>query len=76
MVKKKLKLNADLNGHLAGYILNIDCDDKGIPLDQYWRRRLRDSKIDSCVEIVKEPAKDKPAQVKIDTKNETKKVNK
>ena len=47
----KIKLNADLNGHKKDETIEIK-DDKGVPLDQYWRKRLRDAKIDKCVEIV------------------------
>jgi hypothetical protein len=55
----RLKLNAPLRGLPAGTIKTIQADKNGIPLDPYWRRRLIDSKIDGCVEIVKETKKAK-----------------
>ncbi len=30
----------------------IKTDSKGVPLDRFWRRRLRDSAIDSCLKVV------------------------
>ena len=61
----KLKLNCDLQKHKAGDIITIDTDENGVPLERYWRSRLKDSEIDNCVEIVKPSAKtivaDKPA---------------
>lgn len=48
-----IKINIPLRGYKAGAIIPIRVDAKGWPLDPYWDRRLRDSKIDHCVEIVK-----------------------
>lgn len=36
--------------------VRVECDAEGTPLDQYWRRRVRDSVRDGCVEFV-EPVK-------------------
>ena len=57
----ELKLNAALRGHDAGTTVKIRVDGKGIPLDFYWRERIKDSKIDNCVSLVgkKQPAKKK-----------------
>lgn len=49
---KKLKLNTALRGYSAGAQVNVRVDKKGIPLDPYWRDRLKDSRIDNCVEIL------------------------
>jgi len=54
IVTKQLKLNAWFPGYTAGQIIKIRCKD-GIPIDRFWRDRLKDSKIDSCVEFVKTP---------------------
>ena len=40
-----------------GETITLDSDNNGIPLDKFWRRRLADSKIDGCVEVVKPSAK-------------------
>lgn len=45
LIKKKLP------PHNVGDEVKIPVDEGGIPLDKYWRRRLRDSKIDNCIEI-------------------------
>lgn len=51
-MKKKLKLNVGFCGYAAGSIIDIDINDEGVPSDGFWRRRLRDAKIDNCVELV------------------------
>lgn len=56
MQKIKLKLNRSLLGHASGAIITLKADSKGIPLDAFWRARLADSKIDSCVQIYSEEA--------------------
>ena len=48
----KLKLNMPLRGLPAGHEIEVETDKEGIPLDKFWRRRLRDSEIDNCVEKV------------------------
>lgn len=55
-MKKKtiqLKLNTDLGGKKEGTILTLEIDENKVIVDRYWRRRLKDSEIDHCVEIVK-----------------------
>lgn len=48
---KELKLNAPLRGLPAGHVERIKVID-GVPVDRYWRRRLKDATIDNCVEIL------------------------
>lgn len=54
MTKAKLKLNKDFpaRGLKKGSMVNVELDSNNIPLDLYWRRRLKDSAIDDCVEII------------------------
>jgi len=47
----KLKIN-NVDGY-AG-IVTIATDENGTPLDQKWRRRLKDAEFDNCVEQVKD----------------------
>ena len=47
----KLKIN-NADGY-AG-IVTIATDENGTPLDQKWRRRLKDAQFDNCVELVKD----------------------
>ena len=46
----KLKIN-----NVKGYsgIIEIETDGEGLPVDKFWRNRLKDSLIDGCVEVVK-----------------------
>lgn len=34
-------------------VVSVQTDDDGVPLDEFWRRRLADAESDQCVEIVK-----------------------
>jgi len=53
-MKIKLKLNLDLGGkYKKGMLVSIEVDREGTPLERFWRNRMRDSKLDNCVEIVK-----------------------
>jgi hypothetical protein len=58
----KIKLNQDLRtpqGNLKkDSIIEIE-DLNEIPLDIFWRNRLRDSAIDNCIEIIKSNIKSK-----------------
>lgn len=38
--------------HEAGDIVKVETVAKGVPKDVYWRRRIRDAKIDGCIKIV------------------------
>ena len=59
----KLQLNQNLNtpkGKLIkGAIIELEADKSGNPLNIFWRRRLKDSKIDNCVSIIKDNLKNK-----------------
>lgn len=37
--------------YLAGQTVKIKCDDSSIPLDKFWRRRLKDSTLDNCLKV-------------------------
>lgn len=51
---RQLKLNAKLLGNEAGSVIKVKCDDNGVPLESFWRKRVEDSKTDNCVEFVSE----------------------
>lgn len=58
----KIKLNADFGSMgLKGTVIVLDGND-GVPTSKYWRRRLADSKIDNCCEVV-QPKESKPEKV-------------
>ena len=54
----KIKLNVALRGNPKGSILGIEVYDETndyddyIPIDIYWRRRLKDAEVDNCIEFV------------------------
>ena len=50
--KISLKINKPFFGKKIGDIIEISADKSGIPLDAYWRNRLKDSAIDNCIEII------------------------
>ena len=47
----QIKVNG-VPGHLPGSVITLPADDHGTPLDEYWRRRLKDAKTDGCCEVV------------------------
>ena len=66
---KHLKLNADIGGKKKGDIVRIECtkvvekkSTRYIPKESYWRDRIKDPKIDKCVEFVDKPKPEKPVQ--------------
>ena len=48
----KLKINTPIAGHKKNEIVKIKVDKHGVPIEQYWRNRIRDAKIDKCVTII------------------------
>lgn len=50
-----IKINKPLAGYNVGAEVKIPCDDFGTPKNSYWRNRVRDSKIDNCIEIKESP---------------------
>lgn len=53
MKSTKLKLHTDLGSRGSkGDIITVECDRDRVPIDGFWRERLRDSAIDNCVEVV------------------------
>jgi len=66
--KIKIKNNSSivLEKLKPGNEKTIEVDRNGIPLENFWRRRLKDSKIDGCIEIIKDENST--------TKKETKKI--
>ena len=48
----KVTTELPLHGVAKGGSIVCKVDKNGIPTDKNWRKRLRDSKIDGCVEVV------------------------
>lgn len=51
-MKIKLKILKPLKNYLAGKVIHIEVDNKGMAIERYWRNRISDSRIDKCVEIM------------------------
>ena len=50
--KVNLQLNSALRGLPEGAIVKIKVDKEGIPMERYWRDRVKDALVDNCVQFV------------------------
>jgi hypothetical protein len=48
----RIRMNKAIPGFPAGRTTTVVADPEGTPLDEFWRRRLEDAKIDNCCEVV------------------------
>lgn len=48
----QIKVHGVIPGFTIGETYDIETDDRGVPLELMWRRRIRDSMRDKCCEIV------------------------
>ncbi len=51
----EIQINKKFGKYYASQIIEVACDEERTPLDQFWRRRLKDAQIDGYCEIL--PAK-------------------
>lgn len=51
-------LHPGLPGHSVGDVVEVAVDSEGTPLEQFWRRRLKDAERDDCCEVVTPEALD------------------
>lgn len=58
----KIRLNVDLNSYKKGQVIDVNSEN-GIPTDIYWRKRLREAKIDNCIEVIKKQVKREVSKV-------------
>jgi hypothetical protein len=49
------KSMVSLHGLKPGKQAVIEVDRNGTPLEQHWRRRLKDSKTDGCIAVIETP---------------------
>lgn len=71
----RIKIKKRINAIPAGAIVNVPINKEGTPLDYFWRKIFKDSKIDDCVEILDEKntiniTQDKPKRVKANKSSE------
>ncbi len=66
--KIRLKVNGTIPGYPTGQVVTVEVDEHGTPFEELWRRRLKDAKIDGCVEVVpdEEPPVSKSTQKRVD----------
>lgn len=64
-MRKTLLIKKPLGIYKVGEAIRVDCDKDGIPLDQYWRNRLKDSVVDHCVEEIRAEKQIAKKEVKI-----------
>ena len=69
-MKRKIKVLKDLGEYKAGETVTIEVFDNGDPKSNFWRRRLRDSSIDNCVEFVEDKKPEKKEVKKDESKGE------
>ncbi len=56
----RIKVKKQMAHHFIGKIIHLPADKNGVPLDLFWRRRLKDAETDNCCEVIKS-APSKPA---------------
>ena len=64
----QIKVNTKLGKIEQGKVIKVEADINGIPLDAYWRKRLKDAEIDNCCSLVMpdtEPSKGKKVKNKV-----------
>lgn len=66
----KIKLNYAFSFHKKGDIIDIEVDEEGTPLNIYWRKRLNDSKLDNCIEVINDKSAPKAIKAKGEGKEE------
>jgi hypothetical protein len=47
----KIKIK-NVRGYFPDQIITIQTDSAGIPLEQFWRKRLKDACVDNCIEVI------------------------
>lgn len=70
----KIKLNTDLLTHKEGDTIDI-ADNNGIPETEFWRKRLKDSAIDNCIEVVTKSEPKKRSKSHFKNESKTNEVN-
>lgn len=57
-------VNKQLPGFKIGQTVMIELDNRGVPVDRMWRRRMKDSAIDGCISRTQPTPKTKPPENK------------
>lgn len=65
----KIRINKPLKNYKAGTIIKVDAGKDHLPIDSYWRNRLKDAEIDNCILIIKNSIQSETKRIKIQDKN-------
>ena len=65
----QIEIKKDFAPYKVGDIISVNAGGGNVPLDSFWRRRLKDAKVDDCCSIVK-PAVKKEVTEKVSHKIE------
>ena len=78
MAELKIKINRKLDKYYVGQVITVPCDEERTPLDQYWRRRLKDAETDGVCEALPEESLQEhlPEETKIPPRKGTTKKRK
>jgi len=60
----QIRINKNFSPYRSGMVIKVN-HKNGIPLDKYWRDRIKDSVIDGCVTIIQSVENKKPAKDKV-----------
>ncbi len=52
-----VKLQTAIDGHPSGQIVRLVSDKNGTPVNSFWRKRIKDSKTDDCLSVLKKAPK-------------------
>jgi hypothetical protein len=76
--KVRIKIKSPLKNYKPGDVLTITVYKEGIPIIRYWRDRLKDAKIDGCIELIQDqlkPVSEKKQRKKRSVSNNNKPEN-
>ena len=65
----RIKLLADLGKYKKDQVVKIDCDKHGMPMDQFWRRRLNELNYEKYLQILAEDKKLNHNKLKVEKVN-------
>lgn len=66
-----IQLNQPMLGLKSGTILDVECDNAGVPTQMFWRRRFQDYLNDNCLEIIVNSENIKHNKPKVEKLNKT-----
>jgi hypothetical protein len=72
----QIKINKPLKNYKANTVISIAAGKNKLPIEPYWRNRLKDAEIDNCISIVKKTTQDEVKKLKMPEKQESKQQDK